>query len=1255
MFSKLNSLINNFFFTSSRYLKRGCLLILFIILVSSCATYAPQFKENDFKPVFPSQKEVEKTFYLVGDAGLSPMGGKSDALTAFNKYLQKHPSKDDYTLFLGDNIYPGGMDPEEDSNRAFSENMINAQYESVKDFNGTVYFIPGNHEWYNGGVPGVKREENYIEKIFGGIDAFKPSNGCPLESIPITDNIQLIMIDTQWYLEDWNSHPSINENCEIKSRDKLFIDIQQELENHQNKTIVFAMHHPMLTNGSHGGYFGASRHLYPTQQNWPLPFLTSLVIQIRSQGGVSIQDRYNELYNNLMIRLKNTTLNSDRLVFVSGHEHTLQYLEEDGVKQIVSGSGSKNSYASLGKNGLFSSGAQGFAVLTVFTDGSSWVQYYIANETLDPKLVFEKEVFAPIKNYDTSSLSQSFASEKVVPIYKKDSINESLFFKTIWGSRYQDAYTTPVKAKVAQLDSLFGGVTVVREGVQKEYRSLRLKDKKGNEYRMRALGKNSLDFLEKTIPGKESEVSAGPDEEKKLPKEETLNADFYTSSHPYAALSIPKMAKAVNVFYTDSKLYYVPKQSALGDYNDKFGDELYFISLEPTESSEGEKTFKYPDDIQTTDDILAKIRRGGDIQVDEENYIRSRLFDMLIGDWDRESDHWRWAEYYNRYGKNVYVPIPRNRDDAFSSFDGNILNVARSIFSGSRQTHVYDDNLTDLKWFNEEGIILDRALLERSGRQQWEYVAKQIQDTLTNGIIEEAFNEIPPEVQDAELQKIKETLLARKKNLVAIANRYYDYLSNLQTITGTDEADYFEITREAGGKTNVKTYRYTDGKKEDLMIEHDYFHKDTRELWIYGLDGNDVFEVNGKDSDLIYVRVIGGNGTDVYRINEGRRVKFYDSDTNPSTIEENEKGIPIFTDIYDLNTYDYRKQISDTKRIAPALGYNPDDGFRLGMQFIYTVNSFKRNPFAKRHNLTAGYYFDTSSFDLNYEGEFANSIGDLNLKIGAHIESPNYTVNYFGYGNQSENGQSESGYDFNRIELQSISAKAALVRNSSFGSVFTFQTKFEAITLNKSISNLYQDKGTVTLDNSNYYGTVEGIYNYRSYDNPLNPARGMLFDLSLGVTDDLEDVDNVFGVLASRIVFYNALIKNEKLVLKTNLQTQINLGNNFQFYQGAQLGAKNGLRGYREERFTGKSFLVGNADLRYSFDQFLIGLFPVQIGVYGGADLGRVWVPNEDSKIWHTSFGGGLWINGQGGLGANFSAFNSKEGSRYSFGIGFSF
>ena len=1234
--------------------KKFYLLFFGVFLISSCATYAPQFKDKEAQPVYPSEKKIEKTFYLVGDAGLSPMGGMSDALHTFNNYLKTEKTNGNYTLYLGDNIYPSGMDPEGHPGRKRSENMIDAQYKAVKDYSGHTIFIPGNHEWYNNGVIGVAREEQYVESLFPDQDAFRPSSGCPLESVEVTGNIQLIIIDTQWFLEDWNANPTINAKCDIKTREKFFIELALELEKNQNKTIVFAMHHPMFTNGNHGGYFAIQKHLYPLQKRIPMPFLSSLVVQVRSQGGVSVQDRYNELYNNLMNKLQELVKNNKRLVFVSGHDHNLQYIENDGLKQIVSGGGAKKSYAALGNDGFFSTGMQGFAVLDVFEDGSSWVRYFVKGENYQPKMIFQKEVVPEPVKTDISKLPEIFPQQYTVPIFKQDSINEALFFKTVWGAKYKNAYSTPVTAQVASLDTLYGGLQIVQENKDTDYSSLLLTDRNGNQYRMRAMGKNALQISRKLI-FEDNENKPSDAQKADVPTVKGQNTNFYTATHPYAIMAIPDMARAINIFYTTPQLYYVPKQKRLGRYNENFGDDLYLISIEPSEKSEGEGLFKYPDDVETTDDILIKLRKTGDVQVDEENYIKSRLFDMLIGDWDREPNHWQWAEFYNRYKKNVYVPIPNNRDNAFSSFEGNIFDYTRSIFNGSLQTHVYGDKLNDLEWFNKEGVILDRALLKNSGRAQWKYLAESIQDSITDAVIEKAFNSIPPEVQDEALEDIKQKLKERKKNLVTIADNYYSYLSTLQTIVGTDYDDLFEITRLPDGKTQVRSFTTINGIKSDTIIDRTFSKKDTKEIWIYGLGGKDRFVVDGKGDNLIYLRLIGGRNEDIFSLKEGRRVKVYDHESMPNTVEEKKGGSLRFTDVYNLNTYDYRKQIDRSQTLVSAIGYNPDDGFRAALQYAYRVDNFQRNPFSQKHIVNFAYFTDINSFELSYSGEFANIKDDLNLSFGARLTSPNYSINFFGFGNDTKNWQEEKGYDFNRVEVQHISGNIGLLRNSNFGSFFKLQTTFDAYEVSNNPSSFISEVDARNKGETNYFGTVEGIYNYRSFDDPLNPTIGMLFDLNLGVTDNLEDLDDVFGFLKTRLGFYNTLIKNRKLVLKTNISYQLNIGDRYQFYQAANLGGDNGLRGYREQRFTGKSFMVGSADLRYSFPQFKIGLLPFQIGIYGGADLGRVWLPNEDSNKWHNSRGGGFWINGSGGLNANLSLFNSTEGTRLSFGLGFDF
>ncbi|MFQ5550929.1 MAG: hypothetical protein ACE5FJ_06805, partial [Gemmatimonadales bacterium] len=74
------------------------------------------------------------------------------------------------------------------------------------------------------------------------------------------------------------------------------------------------------------------------------------------------------------------------------------------------------------------------------------------------------------------------------------------------------------------------------------------------------------------------------------------------------------------------------------------------------------------------------------------------------------------------------------------------------------------------------------------------------------------------------------------------------------------------------------------------------------------------------------------------------------------------------------------------------------------------------------------------------------------------------------------------------------------------------------------------------------------------------------------------------------------------------------------------LGGANDLRGFAEQRFAGDAAAFGNVELR-------LGMLPVnvvvpgELGVFGLADLGRVWHPSDTGSKLHTAVGGGLWIS----------------------------
>ena len=109
------------------------------------------------------------------------------------------------------------------------------------------------------------------------------------------------------------------------------------------------------------------------------------------------------------------------------------------------------------------------------------------------------------------------------------------------------------------------------------------------------------------------------------------------------------------------------------------------------------------------------------------------------------------------------------------------------------------------------------------------------------------------------------------------------------------------------------------------------------------------------------------------------------------------------------------------------------------------------------------------------------------------------------------------------------------------------------------------------------------------------------------------------------------------------------------FYQAANLGGQTGLRGFRLQRFTGQHSLAGSADVHYRLGSFKTKTLPLQIGLFAGGDVGRVWLKNDESDKWHNDFGGGFTIAAAETIAGTFNFFNSVEGWRFSFGFGLSF
>ena len=406
---------------------------------------------------------------------------------------------------------------------------------------------------------------------------------------------------------------------------------------------------------------------------------------------------------------------------------------------------------------------------------------------------------------------------------------------------------------------------------------------------------------------------------------------------------------------------------------------------------------------------------------------------MLIGDWDRHQDQWRWIEFKEE-GKKVYRPMPRDRDQAFSIMsDGFLLSAAVKFLATARLLRNYDDDLVDVKGVNIEPYPLDMELIQQADKSVWDAQVKIIQEGVTDDIIEKAFLNVPAEVRDETIDEIKRKLKARRGNLQKISDRYYQLMTKYAVIKGTNKDDWFDIERLPNGQTKVTAYRIQGGEKGDIFLEKTYTKEHTKEIWIYALDDDDTFHVYVENSSKeIKLRLIGGQNNDTYNIENGKRVTYYDYKSKKNTILT-KKGHKKLSDIYHTNVYDYKKLKNNTVEFLPNLGANPDDGFRIGVTSVFTNYGFERNPFTSQHTISALYYFATSGFDFDYHGEFANLFPNVNFGVDAHFNSPNYAVNFFGFGNDSPNPEADENdgldvdLDYNRVKIRTFKVMPSLI------------------------------------------------------------------------------------------------------------------------------------------------------------------------------------------------------------------------------------
>jgi hypothetical protein len=323
-------------------------------------------------------ESIETSLYLIGDAG-APDTLREPVLLALRQELASRSSQG-VVVFLGDNAYPRGLPAPNHPGRRKAEFNLAAQVESITGSGATGYFIPGNHDWAKHGVDGweaIKRQAAFIDSAGSGKVSLRPHGGCPgPDVVDVGKRLRLVLLDTQWWLHSGPKPQDPSSDCPADAEGEIVDSLRAALTGASGRLVVVAAHHPLVSGGEHGGYFGWRDHLFPLRgagsSFWiPLPLLGSLYPSARQQG-VSSQDIPSRAYQRLITAFGRAFLGVPPALYASGHDHNLQVIAGGPARlHLVSGAGiyGHRTRAARVTGTLFADDASGFARLDVPQSG----------------------------------------------------------------------------------------------------------------------------------------------------------------------------------------------------------------------------------------------------------------------------------------------------------------------------------------------------------------------------------------------------------------------------------------------------------------------------------------------------------------------------------------------------------------------------------------------------------------------------------------------------------------------------------------------------------------------------------------------------------------------------------------------------------------------------------------------------------------------------------------------------------------------
>ena len=1097
--------------------------------------------------------------------------------------------------------------------------------------NGQLILLPGDRDWNDskkGGESSIKNLEKRIKKYLKDNDYEKTDwaikRACPGPEIyEINEGLMLITLNSQWWNHPYDKPRPSDASCDAITAEALKEELEDAVEENHDKNILIVGHHPIYSLGNYGGRFSVG------DQFKPFPVLGSFETAFHANVG-DHKDLANEHLSEFTEGMNNLLYFHSNLIYASSHEKNQQIIRRGDNFLLNSGAAGETSFVTKDNNTILSKKAIG--IMKINYEASGDVNTSLL--TLADGLFKEEEkhrLFSSIC-LDTSTDSENIIKNtsyvpcnteakatyimtgryddlKTLPAGEEYSVNA--FRRMVFGKHYRTTWTTPVSVPYLDLDKTFGGLNIYKKGGGRQTTSLKFKSGNGTEYTFRSVNKD---------PSKALNYKLRPSFITSVFRDQT------SAQQPYGALVVAPLLDKIDILHAKPKLYVLPDDTKLGAFQYKYGNLFGMLEENPGKPNNKGDIFGGSDKVVRSSKLFKDLYKHQNSKVNPSEFVRARLFDLLVGDWSKHEDNWKWAAYNGADGSKEYRPIPRDRDHVFSRQDGILPWLADRRF-GLLNIENFAKEYKDILSLSWQARHMDRFLGTEADKELFLKEVKYIQDNISDADIEAAVRSMPPEAYEKSGKEIEEKLKNRLKTLPEAAMTYYKLLADEVEVVGSNENEYVEINMQSDGKINIKMYNeVSKSKGEKLLYNRTLLPEETKELRVYGLGGDDVFNVVGDGKSKIKLRILGGPGDDTFQDNAANaRTFLYDKGEETAyEITGNSKQV----NHWNKNIYEYDRKRFEYNSSIPivALGYNNFSGFGAKIGTNLSIKKFGKDDFHSKHTIVGG-YTTQGNISAKYRGQFHQVFKTWDIQVKAFYDDVN--TNFFGIGNSTIKDDDLFDADFYDAFVNTRHFSVGLIKEFWERSSFDFSIGIEQ---NES----EEVAGTFLSENANaYFGTHEKLtilpVNFNLdidfLDSKITPYKGtsLLLKYHNGTITSLDNEN--YGVAEGVASFYVSTRTKNPLTCGFRIGGAYSHGDQIPWYKLPVLGTGSGLNGFFEDRFRGESSVYYNFELRYQLFEKETSFLPLRMGVRAFYDRGRVFIDNtETNESWQSGYGFGLYL-----------------------------